>query len=216
MTRCAVIVGVSEKSGYIQKSLADFYRFLLSLKGGSWTESEIMIIPEGIDLDSLKFLLRRVSDVKLRSLVFYFCGNKDDVRTENGFTFCGDEIKLRYIEENALHTAVFFDSCGSLVSEDYKDTVQDSDGENDALRNIAAGRFLCEDVLEKTNGTAFFGRKTGEKPFLLEDGSGFYTASFIKSLKKEEELFDVFAADRNVRFECELARQNAYEEFSVS
>ena len=113
-----------------------------------------MIIPEGIDLDSLKFLLRRVSDVKLRSLVFYFCGNKDDVRTENGFIFCGDEIKLHYIEENALHTAVFFDSCGSLVSEDYKDTVQeeffvqDSDGENDALRNIAAGRFLCEDVLE--------------------------------------------------------------------
>lgn len=176
-----------------------------------------MIIPEGIDLDSLKFLLRRVSDVKLRSLVFYFCGNKDDVRIENGFTFCGDEIKLQYIVENALHTAVFFDSCGSLVSEDYKDTVQDSDGENDALRNIAADRFLCEDVLEKTNGTAFFcGRKTGEKPFLLEDGSGFYTASFIKSLKKEEELFDVFAADRNARFECELARQNAYEEFSVS
>lgn len=182
-----------------------------------------MIVPEGIDLDSLKFLLRRVSDVKLRSLVFYFCGNKDDVRTENGFTFCGDEIKLQYIEENALHTAVFFDSCGSLVSEDYKDTVQeeffvqDSDGENDALRNIAADRFLCEDVLEKTNGTAFFcGRKTGEKPLLLEDGSGFYTASFIKSLKKEEELFDVFAADRNARFECELARQNAYEEFSVS
>lgn len=187
MTRCAVIVGVSEKSGYIQKSLADFYRFLLSLKGGSWTESEIMIVPEGIDLDSLKFLLRRVSDVKLRSLVFYFCGNKHAVRTENGFIFCGDEIKLQYIEENALHTAVFFDSCGSLVSEDYKDTVQDSDGENDALRNIAAGRFLCEDVLEKTNGTAFFcGRKTGEKPLLLEDGSGFYTASFIKSLKKEE------------------------------
>ena len=149
-----------------------------------------MIIPEGIDLDSLKFLLRRVSDVKLRSLVFYFCGNKDDVRTENDFTFCGDEIKLQYIEENALHTAVFFDSCGSLVSEDYKDTVQeeffvqDSDGENDALRNIAADRFLCEDVLEKTNGTAFFfGCKTGEKPLLLEDGSGFYTASFIKSLK---------------------------------
>lgn len=108
MTRCAVIVGVSEKSGYIQKSLADFYRFLLSLKGGSWTESEIMIIPEGVDLDSLKFLLRRVSDVKLRSLVFYFCGNKDDVRTENGLIFCGDEIKLQYIEENALHTAVFF------------------------------------------------------------------------------------------------------------
>ncbi|WP_288302738.1 hypothetical protein [uncultured Treponema sp.] len=223
MTRCAVIVGVSEKSGYIQKSLADFYRFLLSLKGGSWTESEIMIIPEGIDLDSLKFLLRRVSDVKLRSLVFYFCGNKHAVRTENGFIFCGDEIKLQYIEENALHTAVFFDFCGSLVSEDYKDTVQeeffvqDSDGENDALRNIVADRFLCEDVLEKTNGTAFFcGCKTGEKPLLLEDGSGFYTASFIKSLKKEEELFDVFAADRNARFECELARQNAYEEFSVS
>lgn len=182
-----------------------------------------MIVPEGIDLDSLKFLLRRVSDVKLRSLVFYFCGNKHAVRTENGFIFCGDEIKLQYIEENALHTAVFFDSCGSLVSEDYKDIVQeeffvqDSDGENDALRNIAADRFLCEDVLEKTNGTAFFcGCKTGEKPLLLEDGSGFYTASFIKSLKKEEELFDVFAADRNARFECELARQNAYEEFSVS
>lgn len=108
MTRCAVVVGVSEKSGYIQKSLADFYRFLLSLKGGSWTESEIMIIPEGIALDSLKFLLRRVSDVKLRSLVFYFCGNKDDVRTENGFIFCGDEIKLQYYRRKRTSYGSFF------------------------------------------------------------------------------------------------------------
>ena len=222
MTRCAVLVGVSEKPGYIQKSLADFYRFLLSLKGGSWTESEIMIIPEGIDLASLKFLLRRVSDGKLKSLVFYFCGNKDDVRTESGFTFCGTEIKLQYIEENSLHTAVFFDSCENLVSEDYKDSVQeelfvqDSISENNALRTIAADRFLSENAFEKINGTAFFsGCKIGEKPLLLEDGSGFYTASFIKSLQKWEELFDVFAADRCAKFECELARQNVYAEFSV-
>lgn len=222
MTRCAVLVGVSEKSGYIQKSLADFYRFLLSQKGGSWTESEIMIIPEGIDLASLKFFLRRALDSKLKSLVFYFCGNKDDVRTENGFTFCGTEIKLRYIEENALHTAVFFDSCENLVSEDYKDSareelfVKDSINENNTLRNIATDRFLSENALEKINGTAFFsGCKIGEKPLLLEDGSGFYTASFIKSLQKGDVPFGVFAADRNAKFECELARQNAYAEFSV-
>lgn len=223
MTRCAVLVGVSEKPGYIQKSLADFYRFLLSLKGGSWAEPEIMIIPEGIDLASLKFLLRRVSDVKLKNIVFYFCGNKDDVRTESGFTFCGTEIKLQYImEENTLHTAVFFDSCESFVSEDYKGSVKeellvrDSDGENNALRNIAVGRFLSEDALKKINGTAFFsGCKIGEKPLLLEDGRGFYTASFIKSLQKGEEMFDVFAADRCAKFECELARQNACAEFSV-
>lgn len=222
MTRCAVLVGVSEKPGCIQKSLADFYRFLLSLKGGSWTEEEIMIIPDGIDLASLKFLLRRVSYSKLKSLVFYFCGNKDDVRTENGFTFCGAEIKLKYIEENALHTVVFFDSCENLVSENYKDSeqeelfVQDSDGENNALHNIAAGRFLSENALEKINETAFFsGCKIGEKPLLLEDGSGFYTASFIKSLQKGEELLDVFAADKSAKFECELARQNACAEFSV-
>mgnify|MGYP004560237739 CR=1 FL=1 len=222
MTHCAVLVGVSEKSGYIQKSLADFYRFLLSLKGGSWTESEIMIIPEGIDLASLKFLLRRVSDGKLKSLVFYFCGNKDDVRTESGFTFCGTEIKLQYIEENSLHTAVFFDSCENLISEDYKDSaqeelfVQDSISKNNALRNIAAGRFLSESALEKINGTVFFsGCKIGEKPLLLEDGNGFYTASFIKSLQKGDAPFGVFAADRNANFECELARQNAYAEFSV-
>lgn len=223
MTRCAVLVGVSEKSGYIQKSLADFYRFLLSQKGGSWTESEIMIIPEGIDVASLKFFLRRALDSKLKSLIFYFCGNKDDVRTESGFTFCGTEIRLQYIEENALHTAVFFDSCESFVSEEYKDSAQeelfvkDSINENNTLRNIAASSFLSENTLEKINGTAFFsGCKIGEKPLLLEDGSGFYTASFIKSLKKDDELLDVFAADRCAKFECELARQNAYAEFSVS
>lgn len=223
MTRCAVLVGVSEKSGYIQKSLADFYRFLLSQKGGSWTESEIMIIPEGIDLASLKFFLRRALDSKLKSLVFYFCGNKDDVRTENGFTFCGTEIKLQYIEENALHTAVFFDSCESFVSEEYKDSAQeelfvkDSINENNTLRNIAASSFLSENTLEKINGTVFFsGCKIGEKPLLLEDGNGFYTASFIKSLQKGDAPFGVFAADRCAKFECELARQNAYAEFSVS
>ena len=82
---------------------------------------------------------------------------------------------------------------------------------------LRSADFYVKMCLKKTNGTAFFcGCKTGEKPLLLEDGSGFYTASFIKSLKKEEELFYVFEADRNARFECELARQNAYEEFSVS
>ena len=222
MTRCAVLFGVSEKSGYIQKSLADFYRFLLSQKGGSWTESEIMIIPEGIDLASLKFFLRRALDSKLKSLVFYFCGNKDDVRTENGFTFCGTEIRLQYIEENALHTAVFFDSCESFVSEEYKDSaredlfVRDSAGENNFARQVAASSFLSENTLKKINGTAFFsGCKIGEKPLLLEDGNGFYTASFIKSLQKGDAPFGVFAADRCAKFECELARQNAYAEFSV-
>ncbi|MDO5774799.1 MAG: hypothetical protein Q4P16_10855 [Spirochaetales bacterium] len=223
MTRCAVLAGVSEKSGYIQKSLAGFYRFLLSLKGGSWTEEEIMIIPEGIDLASLKFLLRRVSDGKLKSLVFYFCGSKDDVRTENGFTFCGGEIKLQYIEGTLTHTAVFFDSCESLVSEDCKnEPLKDVFFErkpacgNDEVRQVAASCSLSVDSLRKKTGLSFFcGCKVGEKTLLLEDGSGFYTNVFIKSLQKAEKLFDVFAADRDAKFECELARQNAYAEFSV-
>ncbi|WP_295796302.1 hypothetical protein [uncultured Treponema sp.] len=109
-----------------------------------------------------------------------------------------------------------------MVSEEYKDSaredlfVRDSAGENNFARQVVVSRFLSEDVLEKINGTAFFsGCKIGEKPLLLEDESGFYTASFIKSLQKGDASFGVFAADRNANFECELARQNAYAEFSV-
>ncbi|WP_296091717.1 hypothetical protein [uncultured Treponema sp.] len=94
--------------------------------------------------------------------------------------------------------------------------MRDSAGENNFARQVVVSRFLSEDVLEKINGTAFFsGCKIGEKPLLLEDESGFYTASFIKSLQKGDASFGVFAADRNANFECELARQNAYAEFSV-
>ena len=72
MKRYAVLAGVSEKAEFHQESLCDIYDFLKSTNGGSWSDREILILPEGVDEAMLKFILRRVSEDRTDFLFLYF------------------------------------------------------------------------------------------------------------------------------------------------
>ncbi len=200
MTRYAILAGVSEKPGFQQKSLLNFYRFLISTRGGFWAEREILIMPEGIDLALLRLVLRRLSEDGTDCILLYFCGNEGDVRTRDGFKVGGTEIKLSFIEEMCSHQITVFDACRSLVSDAEWDDALENKGIAD-LPVISGGNYCVK------GGVFLAGCGTGERPILSADGSGVYTSALLEALETTEELQDITGADRIARFACAVAQE---------
>ena len=214
MTRYAVLAGVSEKSGFQQKSLCDIYDFLKSSYGGAWSDREILILPEGVDEAMLKFILRRVSEDGTDFLFLYFCGNSDDTVSGDGFTIGGEKIKRIYIEETCKKQVTVFDACEALIPVDDElcDDCDDfTDDRNCASceekQQIVAARILSDEAFARVNGSLWLnGSCEGGKPVLDKDGCGVYTAAFLEGLCTSEWMLDFAAADRNGRFACEVGR----------
>ena len=217
MKRYAVLAGISRKAGFQQKYLCDIYDFLKSTSGGSWSDREILILPEGVDEAMLKFTLRRVQEDGTDFLFMYFCGNEDDTVSADGFTVGGEKIKRIYIEETCKSQVVVFDACTAVVSVD-----DDCDGENESeedfvddgdyvsdeeKQQIAAARILSDEAFLRVKGSLWLsGCGEGGKPLLGEDGCGVYTAAFLEGLCTSDKMLDFVAADRNGRFVCEVGR----------
>lgn len=212
MTRYAVLAGVSEKAEFQQESLCDIYDFLKSTNGGSWSDREILILPEGVDEAMLKFILRRVSENGTDFLFLYFCGNENDRLTSEGFTIGGEKIKRIYIEETCRAQVTVFDACSALVSvDDDCDECEDfSDAGNcdscEEKQQIAAARILSDEAFSKVNGSLWLnGCGDDGKPFLDEKGRGIYTAKLLESLCDSDSFLDFSSAHKNARFMCEVS-----------
>ena len=213
MKRYAVLAGVSEKAEFHQESLCDIYDFLKSTNGGSWSDREILILPEGVDEAMLKFILRRVSEDRTDFLFLYFCGNENDHLTSDGFTIGGEKIKRIYIEETRRAQVTVFDACTALVPvdddcddcrEDFNDAGNcDSCGEK---QQIAASRILRDEAFLRVNGSLWLnGCGDDGKPLLDEKGRGIYTAKLLDSLCDSDTFLDFSSAHRNARFMCEVS-----------
>lgn len=214
MKRYAVLAGISRKAGFQQKYLCDIYDFLKSTSGGSWSDREILILPEGVDEAMLKFILRRVSEDETDFLFLYFCGNAGDWGNADGFTVGGEKIKRIYIEETCKKQVTVFDACEAVVPvdddfcdecegfSDIEDRVSDKD-----KQQIAVARILSDEAFANVNGSLWLnGSGEGGKPVLDKDGCGVYTAAFLEGLCTSDKMLDFVAADRNGRFVCEVGR----------
>ena len=214
MNRYAVLTGISGHCGFQQATLCDIYNYLKSTTGGSWSDKEILILPEGVDEAMLKFILHRVSEDGTDFLFLYFCGNADDTVSADGFTIGGEKIKRFYIEETCKKQVTVFDACEALVpvDDDF------ADEENSVYKNqqIAAARILSDEAFGKVNGSLWLnGCSEGGKPSLGKDGCGVYTAAFLEGLCTSEKMMDFAAADRNGRFACEVTRVVAEKQSSM-
>ena len=212
MKRYAVLAGVSEKAEFHQESLCDIYDFLKSTNGGSWSDREILILPEGVDEAMLKFILRRVSEDGTDFLFLYFCGNENDHLTSDGFTIGGETIKRICIEETCRAQVTVFDACTAVVSvDDDCDECEDfSDAGNcdscEEKQQVAASRILSDELFGKVNGSLWLnGCSDDGKPFLDEKGRGIYTAKLLESLCNSDSFLDFSSAHRNARFMCEVS-----------
>lgn len=213
MKRYAVLAGSSEKQGFVQKSICCIYDFLKSTSGGAWLDREILILPEGFDVQMLKFILRKIAEDKTDFLFLYFCGNGNDVLTAGGFTAGGTEIERKYIEETCKKQVVVFDTCEALVpaDDDGAETCDETDE-----RQTAAARLLGNSALSSVDGGLFLcGNAVGERPALGADGSGLYTAHLIEKLCASDKMLNFTAADRGARFACGVAKVSAEEKLNV-
>ena len=223
MTRYAILAGIPSKSGFQQKSLCDIYDFLKSNSGGAWSDKEILILPEGVDAESLKFVLRRVAEEKTDFLFLYFCGTDNDFGSADGFTIGGEKIKRIRIEETCKAQVTVFDGCRALIPVDNDFADEFEKGEEDfgdegncvsdeEKQQIAAARILSDEAFSKMSGSLWLnGCGDGGKPLLSKDGCGVYTTAFLEGLCTSEKMLDFVAADRNGRFMCEVAREEAFE-----
>ena len=214
MKRYAILAGISEKVEFQQESLCDIYNFLKSTDGGSWSDREILILPEGVDEAMLKFILRRVQEDGTDFLFLYFCGNENDHLTSDGFTIGGEKIKRIYIEETCKAQVTLFDVCTAVVSVDDdcdecdENFIDDGDCAScEEKQQIAAARILSDEAFAKVNGSLWLnGCGEGGKPLLDKDGCGVYTSALLEGLCTPEKMLDFAVADRNARFMCEVAR----------
>ena len=223
MTRYAILAGILSKSGFQQKSLCDIYDFLKSNSGGAWSDKEILILPEGVDTELLKFVLRRVAEAGTDFLFLYFCGTENDFGSADGFTIGGEKIKRIYMEETCKAQVTVFDGCRALipVDDDFDDECEKGEEDfgdegncvsDEEKQQIAAARILSDEVFGKMRGSLWLnGCGDGGKPLLSKDGCGVYTTAFLEGLCSSEKMLDFVAADRNGRFLCEMAREEAFE-----
>lgn len=204
MNRYAVLTGISGHCGFQQATLCDIYNYLKSTTGGSWSDKEILILPEGVDEAMLKFILHRVSEDGTDFLFLYFCGNADDTVSADGFTIGGEKIKRFYIEETCKKQVTVFDACEALVpvDDDF------ADEENSVYKNqqIAAARILSDEAFGKVNGSLWLnGCSEGGKPLLDKKGRGIYTEKLLESLCDSDTFLDFSSAHKNARFMCEVS-----------
>ena len=187
MTRYAILAGIPSKSGFQQKSLCDTYDFLKSNSGGAWSDKEILILPEGVDAELLKFVLRRVAEAGTDFLFLYFCGTENDFGSADGFTIGGEKIKRIYMEETCKAQVTVFDGCRALIPVDDECEKDFGEKENcvsdEEKQQIAAARILSDEAFSKMSGSLWLnGCGDGGKPLLGKDGCGVYTTAFLEEL----------------------------------
>ncbi len=205
MKRYAVLVGVSVKEDFRQKSLFKVYSFLKSSFGGSWLDKEILVIPDGLDKENLNFVLNRLAQFSLDFLFMYFCEKKTDFKTQNGFLLDNTEIKLKSLEGICKNQVVFFDSCEALIPEDdfYADDEKSRSCEDEAFYKKA------EKILNEKCGFYFYSACKNEKnPVLTKEGEGTFTKGVLDSLYIEENMLNFEKAAKNGTVECVVWGKN--------
>ena len=123
MKRHAIICG-SAPDGFTQKKINEMHDFLTGEAGGSWTEKEITIFPNGVDEAMLSFVLERLRADKTEQILLYICtlslvADDDDESVWLG----GEEIRKSVIEAACAdgRGQVVYDSCREVVSDEETD-----------------------------------------------------------------------------------------------
>ena len=106
MTRYAILVGATDFSDGMQKSLMDFKDFLISDAGGSWREEEIMVCGP-MDWQLVQLLQSRLREYDF--VLVYQC------RFSHGEADSDWSSKLRSVTDGG-HGVFISDVCDDVVS----------------------------------------------------------------------------------------------------
>ncbi|MCR5724198.1 MAG: hypothetical protein K6G80_03835 [Treponema sp.] len=135
--RYALLCG-SAPEGKIQEKLDEMYDFLSSKAGGSWTEDELMLFPNGITEDVLVSVLSQLVVSGVKQLFLYVCTQMPVAESEKTVWLGGNEIRKELFEKPAsLADFVTGQGHGELVPD--VQVIYDSDREF-----VDAGEYYLE------------------------------------------------------------------------
>ncbi len=97
MTRSAIICG-SAPDGFTQKKINEMHDFLTSNAGGSWTEKDIVIFPNGVTEAMLTFVLERLKADKTAKIFLYVCTLSPVADKDKSVWLGGEEVQKSVFE----------------------------------------------------------------------------------------------------------------------
>ncbi len=122
LTRHAILCG-SAPSGFTQKKINEMHDFLTSEAGGSWSEKEITIFPNGVDEAMLSFMLERLKADKTKQILLYICTLSPVADEDKSVWLGGDEVRKGTIE------AFYADGYGQVIYDCGREFVSDEEME---------------------------------------------------------------------------------------
>lgn len=127
MTRHAILCG-SAPDGFTQKKIEDFHDFLISNEGGSWSETEILVFPNGVTQKMFEFVLEHLKADKVDYVLVYICTESVVLDSDKNVWLCTDKISKRVIENACA------DGCGQVIYDWCKNFIEDkSEDDNEKL-----------------------------------------------------------------------------------
>ncbi len=136
MIRSAILCG-SAPNGFFQKKINEMHDFLTSEAGGSWSEEEITIFPNGVSEAMLSFMIERLKADKTAQIFLYMCTLSPVADKDKSVWLGGEEVQKRVIENcrnsGEIDLQVVYDFDRELVS-DKEDLT--SSGENTPVSQI--------------------------------------------------------------------------------
>ncbi len=97
MTRSAIICG-SAPDGFTQKKINEIHDFLTKKDGGSWSEEEITIFPNGVTEAMLTFVLERLKADKTEKVFLYICTLTPVADKDKSVWLAGEEVQKSVFE----------------------------------------------------------------------------------------------------------------------
>lgn len=122
MLKYAVLCG-SAPDDFRQKKIVEMYTFLSSKEGGSFSERNIVIFPNGVDELNLEFVLNNITEDETEFVLLYLCSQEPFDEKEKSVWLSNNEIRKSVIDYYIsnfpeIKFQVIYDSCRDFVSEE--------------------------------------------------------------------------------------------------
>lgn len=119
MKKHAILCG-SATDGFTQKKITEMHDFLTRGAGGSWSEKEITIFPNGVSEVMLSFLHERLKADKTERIFLYICTMSSVRNEDKSIWLGGEEVQKSVIEAFCVDggTQVIYECGREVVSEE--------------------------------------------------------------------------------------------------
>ncbi|MCR4736305.1 MAG: hypothetical protein K5829_15015 [Treponema sp.] len=116
LKRYSILCGDAPE-GFSQKKINEMHSFLTSEAGGNWSETEIMIFPNGVNEMMLSYVLNNLKTDSVQYIFVYLCMTEKTSDIAD-FIFLGDNKIAKSFIESVDGVQVIYDYSHDFMSDD--------------------------------------------------------------------------------------------------